>query len=144
MIYLFGDCELDEALYELCRAGVPVKLEPKAFRVLAYLIQHRDRVVTKDELLAKLCPGEFVTESALTRCIVKAHQAVQDDGVAQRVIKTVHGHGSRFVLPSSSANVTVTSISCGQSGQSGCRTGLPSSSAKVSVKTIRPGTMISR
>jgi DNA-binding winged helix-turn-helix (wHTH) protein len=97
MIYVFGDCELDEALYELRHGGVPVKLEPKAFRVLAYLIRHRDRVVTKDELIEKLWPGEFVTESALTRCIVKARQAVQDDGVAQRVIKTVHGHGFRFV-----------------------------------------------
>jgi DNA-binding winged helix-turn-helix (wHTH) protein len=44
MIYVFGDCELEEAVCELHRGGVPVKLEPKAFRVLAQLIQHRDRV----------------------------------------------------------------------------------------------------
>jgi class 3 adenylate cyclase len=97
MIYVFGDCELDEALCELRCGGVPVKLEPKAFKVLAHLIQHRDRVVAKDELLARLWPGERVTEFALTRCIAKARQAVHDDGVGQCVIKTLHRHGYRFV-----------------------------------------------
>jgi class 3 adenylate cyclase/tetratricopeptide (TPR) repeat protein len=97
MIYIFGDCELDEALCELRHGGVPVKLEPKAFKVLAHLIEHRDRVVTKDELLTKLWPGQLVTEFALTRCIAKARQAVHDDGVVQRAIKTLHGHGYRFV-----------------------------------------------
>jgi hypothetical protein len=56
----------------------------KAFQVLAYLIQHRDRVVTKEELHTQLWPGEFVTESVLIGCIVKARQAVHDDGTAQR------------------------------------------------------------
>jgi DNA-binding winged helix-turn-helix (wHTH) protein len=97
MIYVFGDCELDEAVCELRRGGVAVKLEPKAFKVLAHLIQHRDRVVTKDELLANLWPGQLVTEFALTRCIAKARQAVHDDGADQRVIKTLHRHGYRFV-----------------------------------------------
>ncbi|HXH13782.1 MAG TPA: AAA family ATPase [Alphaproteobacteria bacterium] len=97
MIYAFGDCELDEGLYELRRAGVSVKLEPQVFKVLTYLVQHRDRVVPKDELLAKLWPGEFVTDSALTRSIVQARQAVHDSGTAQRVIKTIHRHGYRFV-----------------------------------------------
>jgi class 3 adenylate cyclase/tetratricopeptide (TPR) repeat protein len=97
MIYVFGAYELDEDLYEMRRGGVPAKLEPQVFKVLTYLIQHRDRVVTKDELLAKLWPGEFVTESALARCIVQARQAVRDSGVTQRVIKTIHRHGYRFV-----------------------------------------------
>ena len=78
MIYAFGDFELDEARYELRGTGVPVKLEPKAFRVLAYLIQHRDRVVTRDELREQFWPGEFVTDSALAHCVVKARQAADD------------------------------------------------------------------
>jgi len=97
MIYALGDCQLDEERYELRRVGAPIRLEPKAFRVLAYLIQHRDRVVTRDELLEQFWPGEFVTASAPAHCIVKARQAVGDGGVAQRVIKTVHGHGYRFI-----------------------------------------------
>ena len=51
MIYLFGDYELDTTLYELRAAGVPCKLEPRVFNVLAYLIQHRAQVVTREELL---------------------------------------------------------------------------------------------
>jgi class 3 adenylate cyclase len=97
MIYAFGDFELDVERYELRRTGVPVKLEPKAFRVLAYLIQHRDRVVTRDELRERFWPGEFVTDSALAHCVVKARQAADDGGVTQQVIKTVHGHGYRFI-----------------------------------------------
>ena len=63
MIYAFGEFELDEERYELRRAGAPIKLEPKAFRVLAYLIQHRDRVVPRDELREHFWPREFVTDS---------------------------------------------------------------------------------
>ena len=51
MLYVFGDYALDTQLYELRHASRPCKLEPQVFNVLAYLIQHRDRVVTKDELL---------------------------------------------------------------------------------------------
>jgi class 3 adenylate cyclase/DNA-binding winged helix-turn-helix (wHTH) protein/tetratricopeptide (TPR) repeat protein len=97
MIYTFGDFQLDEERYELRRVGVPIRLEPKAFRVLTYLIQHRARVVTREELLERFWPGEFVTTSAPAHCIVKARQAVGDGGVAQRIIKTVHGHGYRFI-----------------------------------------------
>jgi class 3 adenylate cyclase/tetratricopeptide (TPR) repeat protein len=97
MIYAFGDVELDEARYELRRAGAPIRLEPKAFRVLAYLIQQRERAVARDELLRQFWPGECVTDSALAHCIVKARQAVGDGGVTQRVIKTVRGHGYRFI-----------------------------------------------
>jgi DNA-binding winged helix-turn-helix (wHTH) protein len=97
MIHSFDDFELDEERYELRRAGVLIKLEPKAFLVLAHLIRHRDRVVTRDELRERFWAGEFVTDSALAHCIVKARQAVDDGGAAQRVIKTVHGHGYRCV-----------------------------------------------
>jgi DNA-binding winged helix-turn-helix (wHTH) protein len=97
MIHSFDDFELDEVRYELRRAGVPVKLEPKAFLVLAHLVRHRDRMVTRDELRERFRPGEFVTDSAVAHCVVKARQRVDDGGAAQRVIKTVHGHGYRCV-----------------------------------------------
>ena len=99
MIYRFADCELDEPLYQLRRNGVPVALEPKVFDVLAYLVQHRDRVVSKDELLDKLWPGQVVGENALTRCIRAARAAVGDDGTKQEIIETQHGRGYRFVAP---------------------------------------------
>jgi class 3 adenylate cyclase len=97
MIYAFGDFELDEERCELRHTGVPIKLEPKAIRVLAYLIRHPDRVLTRDELRERFWSGEFVTDSALAHCLVKARQAIGDGGTTQQVIKTVHGHGYRFV-----------------------------------------------
>jgi DNA-binding response OmpR family regulator len=59
MRYTFGDYTLDMQRYELCRAGIPLKLQPKVFDLLAYLTRHRDRVVTRQELFDALpdCPG---------------------------------------------------------------------------------------
>jgi predicted ATPase len=97
MIYIFGEYEFDDRLYELRRAGEHIKIEPKVFDVLAFLIQHRNCVVTKTELMETLWPGEFITESALVRCVVAARKALGDDGVRQQVIKTLRGRGYRFV-----------------------------------------------
>src|SRR5262249_4427631 len=97
MLYRFHDCELDDSLYQLRRSGRPISIEPKVFDVLAYLLHSRDHVVTKDELLEKLWPGQVVSETALTRCIVAARKAVGDDGTKQEVIETQHGRGYRFV-----------------------------------------------
>jgi DNA-binding winged helix-turn-helix (wHTH) protein/predicted ATPase len=97
MIYAFGDYELDVPRYELRYAGKPVKLEPQVFNVLAYLIQHRDRVVTKEELLGQLWPGRFVSEATLTSRVTAARRAVGDRGREQRLIQTLHGRGYRFI-----------------------------------------------
>jgi TolB-like protein/DNA-binding winged helix-turn-helix (wHTH) protein/cytochrome c-type biogenesis protein CcmH/NrfG len=99
MFYRFRDCELDDSLYQLRRSGKPISIEPKVFDVLAYLLHHRDRVVSKDELLEKLWSGQVVSETALTRCIVAARKAVGDNGARQEVIETQHGRGYRFVAP---------------------------------------------
>jgi DNA-binding winged helix-turn-helix (wHTH) protein len=98
MIYIFADdYELDLQRYELRYAGKLVKLEPQVFNVLVYLIQHRDRVVSKDELLEQLWPGRFVSEATLTSRVMAARRAVGDRGREQRLIQTVHGRGYRFI-----------------------------------------------
>lgn len=97
MIYRFGNFELDDSARELRRGGAVVETEPKAFDVLAYLLAHRDRAVTKDELLENVWPRQIVTETALTRAVMKARRAVGDDSGRQAVIRTVHGHGYRFI-----------------------------------------------
>jgi DNA-binding winged helix-turn-helix (wHTH) protein/tetratricopeptide (TPR) repeat protein len=97
--YVFGDHELDLALYELRRAGDRVSIEPKALDLLAFLIAERHRVVAKDELLEALWPREFVTEASLTYCVKAARQAIGDDGERQAIIATVRGRGYRFVAP---------------------------------------------
>jgi DNA-binding winged helix-turn-helix (wHTH) protein/tetratricopeptide (TPR) repeat protein len=97
VVLAFSDCELDRELYQLRRRGRVVKVEPKVFDVLAHLIEHRDRVVSKTELLDALWPGEALSESVLPRAIAAARRAVGDTRAKARVIETVHGRGYRFV-----------------------------------------------
>ncbi len=99
MICIFGDFELDEARHELRRGGAMIATEPKVFVVLLYLLQNRERVISKGELLEQCWPGTFVSEWALTRCLTKLRRAVRSDRSAPAVIKTVHGRGYRFVAP---------------------------------------------
>ena len=102
-VYRFGRCLLDGRARELHRDGQMVAVEHRAFDMLLYLIEHRDRAVSKDELQSAIWPRMILTESALTRCVMKARRAVGDDPQRQEVIKTVHGHGYRFVAPIDSA-----------------------------------------
>src|SRR5215470_8944192 len=97
MIYTFDSYTLDEKRQELHRAGQGVALEPKMFQVLLYLLRHRDRVVTKDELLEACWPGTFVSEAALNRCLAKVRQALQPGHTGEPIIKTIHRQGYRFV-----------------------------------------------
>ncbi len=99
IIYGFGVYELDLRYYQLRRNGKPVQLEPKVFDVLAYLVQHRDRLVTKEELLEHLWPEAFVGDAALVRCIVAARKATGDSHDTQHMIQTVRSRGYRFVAP---------------------------------------------
>lgn len=97
MIYRFEDCELNTDVYTFSRAGEAQRLEPKVFDLLTYLIQHRDRVIHKDELLAELWPGHFVSEATLNSSIMTARRAVGDNGREQTIIKTLRRRGYRFV-----------------------------------------------
>ena len=97
MTATFETCELNLDRVELRRDGAPVPVEPQVFDVLAYLVTHRDRVVSKHELLDEVWGSRFVSESALTSRIKSARRAVGDTGRDQRIIRTVHGRGYRFV-----------------------------------------------
>jgi DNA-binding winged helix-turn-helix (wHTH) protein/tetratricopeptide (TPR) repeat protein len=97
MIYAFGSFELDMRVYELRHCGGVCPVEPQVFNVLAYLAEHRDRLVSKEELLEKLWQDRFVSETTLTSRLKAARKAVGDDGKAQSVIRTIHGRGYRFV-----------------------------------------------
>src|SRR5262245_1583612 len=97
MIYSFGDCELDTCLYTLRRDDQSIRLQPKVFQVLVYLLEQRDRVVSKQELSEQVWPEQFISDATLENCIKLARKAVGDDGRAQRCIQTRYGHGYRFV-----------------------------------------------
>jgi TolB-like protein len=97
MIYRFGGFELDLARAELRAGGEPCPLEPQVFALLAMLVEHRERLVSRDELIEKVWDGRIVTDAAIASRVKSARQALGDDGQAQRFIRTVHGKGFRFV-----------------------------------------------
>jgi DNA-binding winged helix-turn-helix (wHTH) protein len=97
MIYHFAQFELDIARFELRENGAVHPVEPQVFDLLAYLIEHRERLVLKNELFEKIWVGRVVTDSALTSRIKSARQALGDSGKAQQFIKTIHSKGFRFV-----------------------------------------------
>jgi len=98
-LFRFADCEVDLLRHEVRRQGAPVSGEPKAFDLLVYLIENRDRAIDKQELQQSVWGGAFVTDAALTRCVTKARRLVGDNPKHQTIIKTIHGHGYHFVAP---------------------------------------------
>src|SRR5262249_55975334 len=97
MRFTFGDYVLDTQRYELHHAGALVKLRRKVFQVLVYLLAHRDRVVSKQELFEHLWPDQFVGDEALKSCMKTLRQALRERGRTPRFVRTLHGQGYRFV-----------------------------------------------
>ncbi len=98
MIISFGDdYEIDVERRELSRAQLPVHVEPQVFDLLVYLVQNRDRVVSKDDLIASVWAGRIVSDSTLTSRINAARTAVGDSGHDQKLIRTIARKGLRFV-----------------------------------------------
>ena len=97
MLYRFGDQELDFSLYELRRAGERVRIDRKVFDLLRYLVEHRDRVVTKQELLREVWNGEAVVEAVVPTAVARLRRALGQQGSRGGPIETAHGRGYRFV-----------------------------------------------
>ena len=97
MSYTFDEFVLDTRRCELRAAGEPQHLEPQVYAVLCYLVEHRDRLVRKEELLDGIWGHRFVSPATLNSRIKSLRQALGDDGSTQRIIRTVRGVGFRFV-----------------------------------------------
>ena len=97
MIYIFEDYVLNINRRELRRGTKPVALEPQVFDFLVYLIANRERVVSKDDLIAAVWSGRIVSELAISSRITDVRKAIGDNGDDQRLIKTVSRKGIRFV-----------------------------------------------
>jgi len=95
--FAFGDYALDVARRELRRGADLQPVEPQVFDLLVFLIQHRDRVVSKDDLIEGVWGGRIVSESTLTSRINAARKAIGDSGEKQRLIRTIPRKGLRFV-----------------------------------------------
>lgn len=99
MIYQFGLFSLDIARRELREGESLVAVEPQVFDVLKFLIEARDRVVSRDALLEAVWQGRIVSEATLSSRINAARVAIGDTGAAQRLIRTLPRKGFRFVAP---------------------------------------------
>jgi TolB-like protein/Tfp pilus assembly protein PilF len=95
--FLFADHSLDTDTRELRRGGVPISVQPQVFDLLTYLLQNRERVVSKQDLLAAVWSGRTVADSTLATHITAARKAIGDCGEEQRLIRTISRKGLRFV-----------------------------------------------
>jgi DNA-binding winged helix-turn-helix (wHTH) protein len=96
MRHRFGDCVFDSATRRLARGGRPVHLSPKAYELLALLLERAPSAVSKEEIQAALWPETFVTDSSLTNAVAQARAAIGDDAREPELIRTVHGFGYAF------------------------------------------------
>lgn len=97
MRFRFRDCVLDDDLFELRRGGEPVEVQPKVLSVLLFLLQNRDRTVTKDEILDAVWPNTATGEGSLTRAVSFARTALGEQSA--ETIRTVRGRGYRIGVP---------------------------------------------
>ncbi|RXH20596.1 winged helix-turn-helix domain-containing tetratricopeptide repeat protein [Bradyrhizobium guangzhouense] len=97
MLYSFADCTLHTDRREVHRDGDLIVVTPQVFDLLEYLIINRERVVSKDDMIAAIWKGRIVSDSALTTRINGARSAIGDSGQVQRLIKTLPRKGFRFV-----------------------------------------------
>jgi TolB-like protein len=95
--FFFADHILDIDRRELRRGAETVAVEPQVFDLLIYLVQNRDRVVSKDDLISSVWGGRIVSDSTLTSRINAARKALGDSGEDQKLIRTIPRKGIRFV-----------------------------------------------
>jgi len=93
----FADCAIDVAGFTLRRNGEICDVEPQVLELLLYLARHPDRLLTKDDLIRHVWHGRIVSDTTITSRIKSARQAIGDDGTQQKLIRTVHGRGVRFI-----------------------------------------------
>ncbi|MGA7955579.1 MAG: transcriptional regulator, partial [Xanthobacteraceae bacterium] len=97
MKFVFANHVLDTERRELRRGSEALPVEPQVFDLLVYLVQNRDRVVTKDDLIASVWSGRIVSDSTLSSRINAARKAIGDSGNEQKLIRTIARKGLRFV-----------------------------------------------
>src|SRR5687768_4677119 len=97
MIYAFGTHKLDAKNYELYDDGHLCKLDSRTLELLIYLVENRDHVVSREELLTHLWPGQIINEGTLHNCIKTARKAIRDRAGGQPKIRNIYGRGYRFV-----------------------------------------------
>jgi DNA-binding winged helix-turn-helix (wHTH) protein len=98
VIHAFGNCEIDEGLFEVRFHGSAVPVAPKVFDTLVFLVRHQDRVVTKTELLDVVWRGSVVGDDAVNQTVRRARRVLRSVIGAALAIRTVRGRGFRFIV----------------------------------------------
>jgi DNA-binding winged helix-turn-helix (wHTH) protein/predicted ATPase len=97
MIYQFDDCIFDTTRDEVWCSGEVINMSPQVLIVLRYLLEHRDRVVSRDELFEQCWPESYVSDAALTSCLKRVRQAIGQTQRGPTLIATRHRRGYQFV-----------------------------------------------
>lgn len=95
--YEFGPYLLDVAAFRLCREGRALAVEPKALELLIFLIEQRERLLTKNEILQEVWKEVFVTENTLARAVAILRRVLEDNPSSPQYIETVPRRGYRFI-----------------------------------------------
>jgi TolB-like protein len=125
--YEFGERVLDLDRRELRRGEERIPTEPQVFDLIVFLVQNRDRVVSRDDLIDEVWGGRIVSDSAVTTRINAARRALGDSGAAQAVIRTLPRKGVRFIAEVREGDSTVAPAAPIQA---------PASSAKPSILVL--------
>ncbi|MFC4819534.1 winged helix-turn-helix domain-containing protein [Dokdonella ginsengisoli] len=138
--YRFGDCVIDPATRVLRRAGRIVSLPPNAFDCIAYLIEHRDRAVGRDELIAAVWGKADVDDAQLAHVVRKARRAIGDNGTEQSAIHTLPRFGFRWAR-----EVELRSVAAGEVPPAAPAFTAPAAEAKAALpwqRIRRPGVWV--
>lgn len=97
MIYNFNNFLLDTVNFTLTKVNESIPIEPQVFNIILYLIEQKGRVVSRQELLDTIWKDKIVSDSSISNHIKSARKVLDDDGIKQAVIKTIHGRGYQFI-----------------------------------------------
>ena len=99
MKYEVAEYVIDTARYRISTAGAAIPVEPKVFDLLVYLIRHRDRVLSREELFREVWEGREVSDATLSNHVKSARKILGDSGELQKTIQTIRGRGYQFIAP---------------------------------------------
>jgi DNA-binding winged helix-turn-helix (wHTH) protein/Tol biopolymer transport system component len=125
VVYQFDQFEVDDREFRLSEDGKTIQLEPKVLRLLVYLIENRNRLVRKQELLDQVWPDAMVTENALTRAVGLLRKALSENSQVPRYIETVPTAGYRFIANISIVNAVDPSRESRWIAETGSEAGVP-------------------
>jgi len=144
VVLQFGDCSINIASRELLRAGERVNLSPIVFDCIAYLIQHRERAVGRDELVAAVWGRASVSDAVMGKTILTARRAIGDTAEEQRFLRTVPRFGYQWGAPTRvgteavPTEPAVANVDAAQTGAPAARAAAATSATEAAVSAAAP------